>query len=59
MKDIDIVEKLKLFEDTMQVVDHLRIAGEKDSAKHLHELWTLAKHLGTEIRRLRKENKND
>ena len=55
MKDIDMVEKLKLFEDTMQVVDHLRIAGEKNSAKHLHELWTLAKHLGAEVKRLRKE----
>ena len=55
MKDMDTLEKLKLFEDTMQVVDRLRIAGEKDSAKHVHELWTLAKQLGTEVRRLRKE----
>ena len=55
MKEIDLIERLKLFEDTMQVIDHLKIKGEKASAKHLHELWTLAKQLGTEVKRLRKE----
>ena len=55
MKEIDLLEKLKLFEDTMQVVDRLRIAGEKDSAKHVHELWMLTRQLGAEVKRLRKE----
>ena len=55
MKDIDILEKLKLFEDTMQVINRLKIVGDKESAAHLHALWTLAKQLGTEVRRLRKE----
>jgi len=55
MKEIDLIEKLKLFEDTMQVVDRLKINGEKDSAKHLHELWMLTRQLGAEVKRLRKE----
>ena len=55
MKEIDLLEKLKLFEDTMQVINHLKSAGDKESAVHLHALWTLAKQLGTEVRRLRKE----
>ena len=55
MKEIDLLEKLKLFEDTMQIVDRLRIAGEKDSAKHVHELWMLTRQLGAEVKRLRKE----
>lgn len=55
MKEIDFIERLKLFEDTMQVVDRLKINGEKDSAKHLQELWMLTRQLGAEVKRLRKE----
>jgi len=55
MKEIDFIERLKLFEDTMQVVDRLKINGKKDSAKHLHELWMLTRQLGAEVKRLRKE----
>lgn len=55
MKDMDSLERLKLFEDTMQVVDHLKIAGEKNSAKHLQELWALTRQLGREVKQLRKE----
>ena len=55
MKEMDVLEKLKLFEDTMQVIDHLKIVGEKTSAKHLQELWILTRQLGAEVKRLRKE----
>ena len=55
MKEIDLIERLKLFEDTMQVIDHLKIKGEKASAKHLQELWMLTRQLGAEVKRLRKE----
>lgn len=55
MKEIDLIERLKLFEDTMQVIDHLKINGEKASAKHLQELWMLTRQLGAEVKRLRKE----
>lgn len=55
MKEIDLLDKLKTFDDTLDFVAELRLTGHAGAAKHLHELWTLSKHLGTEIRRLRKE----
>ncbi len=55
MREIDLLEKLKAFDDTMDIVKDLKGFGHEVPAKHLHELWTLAKHLGTEVRRLRKE----
>jgi len=54
MKEIDILIRLKSFDDTMEVIKKLKDLGLIDQAKHLHELWTLAKQLGTEVRRLRK-----
>ena len=53
MKDFDLLDKLRTFDDTMDYVKYLRDQKEMDVAKHLHELWTLSKHLGTEVKRLR------
>ena len=54
MKEIDLLTRLKSFDDTLEIVKDLKAAGLDEYAKHLHELWTLSKHLGTEVRRLRK-----
>ena len=54
MKDFDLLDKLRTFDDTMDYVNYLKGQKEVDVAKHLHELWTLSKHLGTEVKRLRK-----
>jgi len=54
MKDIDVLDKLRAFDDTMAYVNQLKGT---DAGKHLHELWKVAKELGTEVRKLRKEAK--
>jgi hypothetical protein len=55
MREIDLLEKLKAFDDTMEIVQQLKGGGWEAHAKHLHELWTVSKHLATEVRRLRKK----
>ena len=55
MKDIDMVEKLTLFEDTSDIVKELKGGGMDSQAKHLQELWMLTRQLGAEVKRLRKE----
>jgi hypothetical protein len=39
----------------MEIVQQLKGGGFEAHAKHLHELWTVSKHLATEVRRLRKK----
>jgi hypothetical protein len=55
MKDMDPIEKLKLFEDTLEIVQQLKGGGWEAHAKHLQELWALTRQLGREVRQLRKE----
>lgn len=55
MKDIDALEKLKLFEDTPNIVKELKGGGWDAHARHLQELWVLTRQLGAEVKRLRKE----
>ena len=57
MKEIDLIDRLRTFDDTMQYVNFLKNSGQIETAKQLHELWTLAKQLGTEVKRLRKASK--
>lgn len=59
MREFDLIDRLKTFDDTMQYVNFLKNSGQIDTAKQLHELWTLAKQLGTEVKRLRKASKCD
>jgi hypothetical protein len=54
MKEIDLLDKFKAFDDTLEVVKVIKEAGLDTQSKHLHELWTLSKHLATEVKRLRK-----
>ena len=54
MKDMDTLEKLKLFEDTLDIVKELKGGGMDSQAKHLQELWMLTRQLGAEVKRLRK-----
>lgn len=58
MKDIDIFAKLKLFQDTLSVVNSLKEKGNKEEARHLQELWMLTRQLGAEVKHLRKENES-
>jgi hypothetical protein len=55
MKDMDTIEKLKLFEDTTRIVKELKGGGWEAHAKHLQELWILTRQLGAEVKRLRKD----
>ena len=55
MRDTDLLDKLRAFDDTMTYVNALKGS---DASKHMHELWKVAKELGTEVRRLRKELKD-
>lgn len=55
MKDIDALEKLKLFEDTPNIVKELKSGGCEAQAKHLQELWALTRQLAREVKQLRKE----
>jgi hypothetical protein len=59
MKEFDLIDRLRTFDDTMQYVNFLKNSGQIETAKQLHELWTLAKQLGTEVKRLRKASKCD
>ena len=54
---LDVLDRMKAFEDTPQVVEELRLAGEFPPALHLEELWTLTKKLAAEVRKLRKGEK--
>jgi hypothetical protein len=57
MKDMDPIEKLKLFEDTTQIIKQLKGGGWDTHAKHLQELWSLTRQLGAEVKKLRKEKR--
>ena len=59
MREIDVLDKLRTFDDTMTHVNTLKENGHLESSKHMHVLWKVAKELGTELRRLRKEKKHE
>lgn len=58
MREIDVLDKLKAFDDTMTQVNTLKNYGHLNESKHMHMLWKVAKELGTEVRQLRKELKD-
>jgi hypothetical protein len=58
MKDMDAIEKLKLFEDTPNIVKELKGSGWEAYGRHLQELWILTRQLGNEVKRHRKEKAN-
>lgn len=53
----DVLDRMKAFEDTPQVVNNLRQLGLFDEAEHLGNLWTVTKKLAAEVRKLRKGEK--
>jgi len=54
---LDALDKMRGFEDTPQVVNNLRQLGLVDEAEHLGNLWTVAKKLAAEVRKLRRGEK--
>ena len=56
-RDLDLVVRHKLFDDTEDMVVWLQAHGMKEEAKHIAKMYTYQKKLIAEIRKLRKELK--
>ena len=54
-KQMDVLRKAEMFEDTPDIVARLKTDGEEDVARHLHRMHVYHKTLIAEIRKLRRE----
>jgi hypothetical protein len=58
-KEIDVLNRMVWFEDTPDMVEGLQGLGLTEYARHLHKMHIYHKNLIAEIRKLRREAKNE
>jgi hypothetical protein len=58
-KELDILRRAALFDDTPEIIDDMKLTGFPEWAKHLHKLHIYHKGLIAEIRKLRREVKKN
>jgi len=58
-KEIDVLRRMVWFEDTPEMVEKLKGLGLPEYARHLHKMHIYHKNLIAEIRKLRREAKNE
>jgi hypothetical protein len=58
-KEIDVLNRMVWFEDTPEMVEKLQGLGLTEYARHLHKMHIYHKNLIAEIRKLRREAKNE
>ena len=56
-KELDIVRRHEMFDDTPMIVKILEDGKMPGMARHLHKMYVYQKHLIAEIRKLRRELK--
>ena len=57
MKKLDALDRLKLLDDTPELIKQLRQSGHIEQAQHFQELWVVSRQLAAEVRQARKGQK--